>query len=160
MRLTYLFESNKSRITISEVLTWQNNILYAFDGSNLTFHNEKEQGPLEHPDAFPHLDFMGRESNSGPRKWKPKAKAWGRIDTNNQNFHIVTQNGMQLYDGANVRELTLDIENRLSVLDAMEKQFPNLKVHVGGISGKKSPEHFMTIGQYKEFLMGKFPAEV
>ena len=48
---------------ILEVVTFKNNSHWVLSPSG--FEMEKMSGASEHPDLFPHLNFMGREANNG-----------------------------------------------------------------------------------------------
>jgi hypothetical protein len=121
---------------ITEVISFVNNSSWAL--SPLGFEIKDSAG-REHPDHFPHLDFMGRsssqEKNTGRSNKKIPATSWGRVDHDNKVIHIITQNGMitpkESLRGSKLHD---DVFARLDALKHIRERFPEYRVHAGGSS--------------------------
>jgi len=105
------------------------NTLYAVlsSGKVLTHENAKN---TEHRDAFPNLNFLGRGGDTTGEKETPLA--WGRIDTRDNNLHIVTEHGLNPPMGSSSGILNRDINNRLQAIEHLETHFPNHEIVAGG----------------------------
>ena len=131
-------------------------------GSN--FQVRRDTSYIEHPDAFPQLNFMGREGrtpvspNTAIFNEKKDASAWGRIDNDNKVIHILTQHGFSITPhfgsgspGARAR-FERDIDHRLNALDKLQKEFPEYRIHAGGVGGDTPIIH--TYDEHRKHLFG------
>ena len=141
---------------LNEVISYKDNHSFAIGPNN--FYDEKVSNSTEHPELFPHLNFMGRRESS---RNKPMAKVWGRIDHNNNNVHFVTQHGMPVYgesDGRvrNKKDLETDVFNRLDAVNKVRERYPSYSVHHGFItseSGERTPR-LVSYHEYEKHLTG------
>jgi hypothetical protein len=141
-----------------EVLSYDNNNLWAMDAST-DFQVRRDTSDIEHPDAFPHLNFMGREATK-PWRGMPKrdAAAWGRIDNDNKVIHIITQHGFSIpthFSSGSPSErarFEQDINHRLNALDKIQKEFPEYRIHAGGVEGDTPIIH--TYDEHRKHLFG------
>ena len=151
-----------------EVVNFKDNILYVMDGKRLRTHDtrvkpnqaqDEDDGEgqaegyseTEHPNVFPEFNFMGRGENSENKR---PASAWGRIDPNNKTFHIVTQHGIDVggrFAPVHASAFKRDIQHRMNVLDAMQRDFPDHRVDVGVDAKGKPITH--SIDQHRSYLM-------
>jgi hypothetical protein len=124
---------------ISEVITFKNNSSWAMSPHGFEI---KDSGSTEHPDHFPHLDFMGRQTKNPTNMKKTPATSWGRVDHDNKVVHIITQNGMKTPNierlGGRRRNLENDVYARLEAIKHLRDRFPEYKIHVGGDSWNKN----------------------
>ena len=150
-----------------EVVEWENNTLFAISQSgDFHRHHDRKNTMIEHPDAFPGLNFMdrptSRESLMGlkfaPHN-KPKATAWGRIDNNNRVVHIITKHGMSVYgtekmDRPNRKEMINDIFHRLKAIKELKKYYPEFTLHYGYEGGLESPRvpKLTTYAEHERYL--------
>ena len=113
----------------------------------------------EHGDVFPNQSFTGLSDNEkrNPHGNLPQSKAWGRYDTEAHEFHMITQRGITPYGimrGGSSSRTNRDIDTRLDVLSAVERQFkdhPNGLPNIShGIDGKRNPQ---SIESYRRQLM-------
>jgi len=118
---------------ITEVITFKNNSSWALSPIGFEI---KESGHIEHPDHFPHLDFMGRKSKNPSNIKKTPATSWGRIDHDNKVVHVITQNGMKTPNLGRLRGKALvnDIFARIEAVKHLRDRFPEYRVHAGGDS--------------------------
>ena len=116
---------------ITEVASFKNNSSWALSPSH--GFEIKPSGSSEHPDLFPHLDFVGRESKVRWSGRKTRATAWGRVDPDNKVVHIITQNGA-LSPEESLRGKTLenDVFARLGAIEHLRERYPDHRVHVSG----------------------------
>ena len=98
----------------------------------------KESGHIEHPDHFPHLDFMGRKSKNPSNIKKTPATSWGRIDHDNKVVHVITQNGMKTPNLGRLRGKALvnDIFARIEFFFVVVPILPydissQINIHIG-----------------------------
>ena len=81
---------------ISEVTSFNNNTLWVMTDHGFQFMTPKENESVEHPVAFPRVYFPGRTKTDlmTMNINMPDARAWGRIDNQNKDFHIITEHGL------------------------------------------------------------------
>lgn len=125
------------------------NTLYAVlrSGKILTHENARN---LEHRDAFPHLNFLGRGGDTSGKKETPIA--WGRIDPREKQLHIVTEHGLNTPEGSSSGVLNKDINNRLQAIEHIEKQYPDHSIVVGGGGYGGSAKILHGYDQHRETL--------
>ena len=140
---------------IIEVVTFKNNSSWVLSPGGFQI---KKSGDTEHPDLFPHLDFMGRRSTFEPIESKNKkiaATSWGRVDHDNRIVHIITQNGMvSPKTSLRGRQLEDDVFARLNGLKHLRQHFPDYRVHTAGSSyNPKDPIISHTYSEHEKHLM-------
>ena len=129
---------------LTEVLTFKNNQSWVL-GPGKEFQI-KDSGAVEHPDLFPHLNFMGRRTKTGvSAERKPRALSWGRIDHDNKLIHIITQNG-GLSPGTQLsgKRLEDDVFARFDALSHLQRHFPDYRIHYGGAGVFGDPDQIQT----------------
>ena len=112
----------------------------------------------EHGDVFPNQSFTGISDNEkrNPHGDLPQSKAWGRYDAEAHEFHMITERGIDPngMGGGSSSRIKRDINTRLDVLSAVERQFkdhPNGLPNIShGIDGKRNPQ---SIESYRRQLM-------
>ena len=141
---------------ITEVVSFRNNSSWALSPAG--GFQIKPSGNKEHPDIFPHLDFMGRESKV---PWytgrKTRATAWGRVDHDNKVVHIITQNGaLSPEKSLKGKPLENDVFARLGAIEQLRNQFPDHRVHVSGGADFVGKPTIITHGysEHEKYLTG------
>ena len=142
---------------ILEVVTFKNNSHWVLSPSG--FEMKKMSGASEHPDLFPHLNFMGREANNGGTSMqKIPALSWGRIDHDNKVIHIITQNGGIAPNRLlRRRQLEDDVYARQRAIPHLRQEFPDFRIHVGGPSAlERTADNIQThsYSEHEKFLTG------
>lgn len=146
---------------ISEVTSFNNNTLWVMTDHGFQFMTPKENESVEHPVAFPRVYFPGRTKTDlmTMNINMPDARAWGRIDNQNKDFHIITEHGLEPY-GFGVgekhqRRKEDDAFTRLKALKTLKTKYPDHRVHwghEGEVSGNRTPV-FMSASEAEKRLM-------
>ena len=152
---------------LMEVIDWENNTLFAMgqDGEFLR-HHDRNSSMIEHPDAFPGLNFTDRPTSRELLQGlefalhnKPKAIVWGRIDNHNHVVHIITEHGMSVAgtkknDKVTKKEIENDVFNRLKVIKHLRKYYPNHSLQYGYEGGWDSPRvpRLTTYTEHERYL--------
>jgi hypothetical protein len=137
---------------LCEVKTFKNNSSWVLFGG--IFQHTKT-GSAEHPDLFPNVNFMGRQSaqelKSEYKTKKTNASAWGRIDHDNRMVHIITQNG-GLTPNVNLRGKRLedDVFSRLEAVKHLKQNFPGYMIHHAGNNYRENPDESIMTHSYGE----------
>lgn len=132
---------------INEVTSFENSSLWVLSDRGFEWKNSRGNPTLNHPEAFPRVYFPDRTKSDLMTidDSMPIARAWGRIDHRNKDFHIMTDHGMEPYGvgiGENHKKTKEDDAfTRLKALKTLTTNFPGYRMHWGheGDPGNLTP---------------------